>query len=120
MYRKLLILGAIAALFTIVTAVPASAIAVETGPDKTPQTVLDNEPIDGEVSHNAHGPICGALNDGAEKPCPNNKSAAGAITPAGLADNPMGGANLGAWNAVFQSNDDSAICGVVVIDDVCV
>jgi len=112
MLRKLVIIGSIAALF-ILTAAPAFGIAVETGPDKSAQTVLDNETDPPDVeSHNAHGPICGALNDAGEKPCPNNKSKAGAITPGGLSDNPMGGVNLGAWTSVFQSNENSAICGV--------
>ena len=113
MLRKLVILGSIAALF-VLTAAPAFGIAVETGPDKTPQTVLDNEPIDGVVSHNAHGPLCGSpILAGA--PCPNNNSAAGAIFPAGLADNDFGGLNVGAWNAL-GSNEKSAVCGITAED----
>jgi hypothetical protein len=121
MFRKLLILGAIAALFTIVTVVPASAIAVKTGPGhptgtQTAQTVLNPENLDG-TSNDAHGPICGALGD-----CAHNGSGVGLLSPSGLASNPMpgdGGFNLGAWNAVFQSDDASAICGIVEDDDSC-
>ena len=123
MFRKLLILGSIAALFTIMTAAPAFGLAVETGPDddKTVRVPMDNEVEDGEggfISHNAHGPICGALNEG-DKPCRNNNSKAGPVYPPGFADQgrPAGGANLGAWNSVFGpggiSNPNSAICGVV-------
>jgi hypothetical protein len=103
MFRKILILATIAALFTIVTAVPASAVAVNTG--QGAKTVVPQFNDAGEFS-NAHGPLCGALPD-----CPNNNSHAGAINPGGL-ENPFGNANVGAWNGVFQSNEKSAVCGI--------
>jgi hypothetical protein len=100
MFRKLLILGAIAALFTIATVVPASALAVKTG--NGAKTVVPQFNEDGLFS-NAHGPMCGPLD------CPNNDSA-GKVDPGPLT-NPFG-ANVGAWNGVFQSNDKSAVCGI--------
>jgi hypothetical protein len=103
MFRKLLILGAIAALFTIATVVPASALAVKND-QHGPKTAVPQFTDDGAFS-NAHGPMCGVL------PCPNNNSHAGAINPGGLS-NPFGDVNVGAWNGVFQSNENSAICGI--------
>jgi hypothetical protein len=119
MFRKLLILGAIVALFTIATVVPASAIAVNTG--NGAKTVLD----DGlnPVKNPAHGPLCGAGIgdvDCSESP--------GVSTdyPGRPGDGPMVhptnslGINAGAWNAVLgpggTSNLNSAICGVTVED----
>jgi hypothetical protein len=102
MFRKLLILGAITALFTIATVVPASALAVDT--PNGAKTVVPQFTEDGDFS-NAHGPLCGPLQ------CPNNDSAAGSILPGGL-ENPFGDQNVGAWNGVFQSNEKSAICGI--------
>ncbi len=109
MFRKLLILGAIAALFTIATAVPASALAVE-NEQHGAKTVVPQFTDDDEFS-NAHGPLCGALPN-----CPNNNSHAGAINPGGLS-NPFGDVNVGAWNGVFQSNENSAICGISATAD---
>lgn len=103
MFRKLLILGSIAALFTVVTVVPASAVAVNTG--QGAKTVVPQFTDAGDFS-DAHGPLCGA-----PLGCPNNKSPVGAINPGGL-ENPFGDANVGAWNGVFQSNDHSAVCGI--------
>jgi hypothetical protein len=108
MFRKLLILGAIAALFTIATAVPASALAVDTGNGAKTVVPQFNE---GGLFSNAHGPMCGPLD------CPNNDSA-GNVDPGPLT-NPFV-ANVGAWNGVFQSNierndqsnDKSAVCGI--------
>jgi hypothetical protein len=117
MFRRLLILGAIAALFTIATVVPASAVAVNTGPGhgddtQTAKTVVPQFTDAGEFS-DAHGPLCGDLPD-----CPNNDSHAGGINPGGL-ENPFGDQNVGAWNGVFQSNEASAVCGITAeIDEV--
>jgi hypothetical protein len=108
MFRKLLILGAIAALFTIATVVPASALAVDTG--QGAKTVVPQFTEDDNFS-NAHGPLCGA-----DLGCPNNNSHAGAINPGGLS-NPFGDVNVGAWNGVFQSNEKSAVCGISVTAD---
>ena len=105
MFRKLLILGAIAALFTIVTAVPASAITIDTG--QGDKQVISPFNADG-TANDAHGPFCGEV-EGTIEECPHNKSPVGALKPGGLSDNPMGGVNLGAWNGVFQSNGNSAI-----------
>jgi hypothetical protein len=116
MFRKLLILGAIAALFTIATAIPASAIAVNKGgPNGDAVSVIvpqfgPHGPDAGP--NNAHGPACGAEAFGTPDGCANHTSPAPAL--ANAADSPSlnGPANLGAWNAVFQSNEDSAICGI--------
>jgi hypothetical protein len=113
MYRKLLILGAIAALFTIATAVPASAIGVDTGQGAKTVIAPQGGPHD-DGPNNAHGPACGNpdfTGDG----CANHTSPEAAVDATqevpGL--NTPGGTNLGAWNAVFQANSDhSAICGI--------
>jgi hypothetical protein len=111
MFRKLLILGAIAALFTIATAVPASAIAVNKGGDNgVPVTVLDP----GDPAHDAHGPACGGIDGG----CENHEGSTAALESTtgqpGLLWNPTPFTNVGAWNAVFQnqSPDGKGICGV--------
>jgi hypothetical protein len=113
MFRKLLILGAIAALFTIVTAVPVSAIAVDTGNGvKTP---LSPETADGP--HDAHGPVCFSIGG-----CANHDGSTAAADNTndqpGLKDNPLPFDNVGAWNSVFQNNspDGHGICGVVAAD----
>jgi hypothetical protein len=121
MFRKLLILGAIVALFTIATVVPASAIAVDTGNEA--KTVLD----DGlnPVKSPAHGPLCGAGIDpvdcsGSPGVSTENPGRPGA-GPMAHPTNSLG-INAGAWNAVFgpggTSNENSAICGVTVSDEV--
>jgi hypothetical protein len=117
MLRKLLILGAIAALFTIVTAVPASAIAVDTG-----QGPLDA--LDPAGPHDAHGPSCGTLGETEDVGCVHHDGSLAANT--NTSDVPgLGGRNFGAWNAVFGpggvSNLNSAICGITTIhaDNTC-
>jgi hypothetical protein len=107
MFRKLLILGAIAALLTIATVVPASAIAVNTGHGS--ETVLD--PGTPAAANDAHGPSCANIPSG----CVHNEGSAAAA--GATSDVPgLGGPNMGAWNAVFGpggiSNENSAICGV--------
>jgi hypothetical protein len=120
MFRKLLILGAIATLFTIVTVVPASAIAVETGPDGTPQTVLDNGPQ--EESSPAHGPIC-AFDGGPKLTCTSGATNSQGAPAGHPLLHPVSslGINAGAWNAVFGPggvrNLNSAICGIVVVTE---
>ena len=84
---------------------PAFAITVDTGDGE--KQVLNPFNEDG-TANDAHGPFCGEV-EGTELECPHNGSPVGAQTPAGLSENPMGGVNLGAWNGVFQSNDNSAI-----------
>jgi len=113
-----LILAAIAALFTIVTAVPASAIAVNKGNTGDPaQTVLPNGPA--EFSSPAHGPICGS--EGAPITCTNGATNSQGAPADGPLDHPQSslGFNAGAWNAVFGpggiGNEHSAICGINVI-----
>jgi hypothetical protein len=108
MFRKLLILGAIAALFTIATVVPASAVAVENDQHGA-KTVVPQFNEDGSFS-NAHGPLCGDI------PCPNSPNPAGSILPGGL-ENPFGDQNVGAWNGVFQSDGNSAVCGITATVD---
>jgi hypothetical protein len=109
MFRKLLILGAIVALFTIATVVPASAIAVNTGDGA--KTVLSPA-----GPHDAHGPACGNIGG-----CENHDGSAAAADATfevpGLTDKDADGIpfdNLGAWNAVWESNENSAICGVTI------
>ena len=115
MFRKLLILGAIAALLTIATVVPASAIAVNTGHGAS--TVLDNGPP--EASNPAHGPICGF--DGAPITCTNGATNSQGAPADGPLRHPVSTLtfNAGAWNAVFGpggiSNENSAICGIKVV-----
>jgi hypothetical protein len=117
MFRKLLILGAIAALFTIVTAVPASAIAVHKGNGET-VTVLDNDTADGP--HDAHGPVCGSIG-GCANHLGSTAAAENTIDQPGLKENPMPFNNVGAWNSVFQnqSPDGKAICDVKATDPGC-
>lgn len=93
----------------------AGAIAVEKGNGET-TTVNDPAITQGQGPNAdglnpAHGPVCGVLPE--ELPCarhadhPENPGA----FANGVTDNPFG-VNVGAWNAVFQSNDNSAICGI--------
>jgi hypothetical protein len=114
MIRKLLILGAIAALFTVVSVVPASAIAVNTGNGAL--TALDPDTADG--ANDAHGPACFSI-----ETCVHNGSSAAAaentvdvpgLTAKKTPLNPEEelGTNLGAWNAFFESDENSAICGI--------
>ena len=107
MFRKLLILGAIAALFTIATVVPASAIAVNTGHGW--ETVLD--PGTPAAANDAHGPFCFNIPAG----CVHNEGSAAAAEHTSYVPG-LGGPNMGAWNAVFGpggiSNENSAICGI--------
>jgi hypothetical protein len=115
MTRKLLILAAIAALFTIMTAVPALSIAVNTGDGA--KTVLDNGLP--EASNPAHGPICGF--DGAPITCANGATNSQGAPADGPLPHPVSTLtfNAGAWNAVFGpggiSNLNSAICGIKVV-----
>ncbi len=121
MFRKLLILGSIAALFTIMTAAPAFGLSVNTG--QGAKQVLDvNDASVGE-SNPAHGPACGAdlvgaIECGDEGVSTDNPGKPGE----GPIPSPVNGGdeninfNVGAWNAVFgpggMSNDNSAICGI--------
>ena len=119
MFRKLLILGAIAAPFTIATVVPASAIAVNTG--NGAKTVLDDG-LNPSKSP-AHGPLCGAGIGPVD--CSDSPGVSTDRWPLGLiphSTNTQIDFNAGAWNAVFgpggSSNVNSAICGVTVDDTV--
>ena len=86
-------------LMTALGVAPALAITVDTG--QGDKQVLNPVNEDG-TANDAHGPICGELD------CPNNESPVGEQSPGALADNDLG-INAGAWNGVFQSNDNSAI-----------
>jgi hypothetical protein len=114
MFRKLLILGAIAALFTIATVVPASAIAVNRGPDGEAVEVIvpqeGNTPRAG--ANDAHGPMCGVEAFETAPGCANHTSPASAQENALDSPGLNAGVNLGAWNSVFQSSENSAICGI--------
>jgi hypothetical protein len=119
MFRKLLILGAIAALFTIATVVPASAIAVNRGPDGDAVSVIVPQfGPQGEDAgaNNAHGPACGDLAFGTPDGCASHTSPAPALENAANSPSLNGPANLGAWNSVFQamanSDGNTAICGI--------
>ena len=120
MFRKLLILGSIAALFTIMTAAPAFGLSVKTG--QGVKTVLDVGPL-GE-SNPAHGPACGigapligAIECGDEGVSTDNPGAPGDFIPHSVNESEVGiNFNVGAWNAVFGPggfrNTNSAICGI--------
>ncbi len=114
MFRKLVILGAIAALFTIVTVVPASAIAIEKGGPNGDTSVIvpqfGHTPRPG--ANDAHGPACGTADAGTPDGCANHTSPDAAIAATAVVPGLNAGINLGAWNAVFQSSEDSAICGI--------
>jgi hypothetical protein len=116
MLRRLVITGSIAAL-SVLTAVPASGLTVNTG--QGAKTVLDVGAL-GESSP-AHGPACGADLVGAIE-CDNGVSTDTPGAPGDPIPSPVNGGeaginfNAGAWNAVFgpggMSNDNSAICGI--------
>ena len=120
MFRKLLVLGSIAALFTIMTAAPAFGLSVNTG--QGAKQVLDvNDASVGE-SNPAHGPACGAGLAGVIE-CDKGVAYDNPGKPGqGPIASPVNGGdagitfNVGAWNAVFgpggMSNDNSAICGI--------
>jgi hypothetical protein len=113
MFRKLLILGAIAALFTIATAVPASAIAVNKGgPNGEAVSVIVPQFGPHGGPNDAHGPACGTIDAGTPGGCFNHSSPDAAIAATAAVPGLNAGINLGAWNAVFQSSDNSAICGI--------
>ncbi len=113
MFRKLLILGAIAALFTIATAVPASAIAVDKGgPNGGAVSVIVPQFGPHGGPNDAHGPACGTIDAGTPDGCFNHTSPEAAIAATAVVPGLNLGINLGAWNAVFQSSDNSAICGI--------
>jgi hypothetical protein len=114
MFRKLLTLGAIVALLTVLTVAPAFAIAVDTG--QGPQTPIAPQggPHD-DGPNNAHGPACGNEDFTGPDGCANHTSPDAAVDATenvpGL--NTPDGTNLGAWNAFFQTrNTNSAICGI--------
>jgi hypothetical protein len=125
MFRKLLILGTIAALFTIMTAAPAFGLSVNTGPpgDQTAKQVISVGDFENGKSNPAHGPACGAqdLVDLGAIDCQNSPgvSTDNPGRPSAPIPSPVNEGvtvNVGAWNAVFgpggMSNDDSAICGI--------
>ncbi len=117
MLRKLLIIGAIASLFTIVTVVPASAIAIDKGgPNGGWVTV--NDPAAGPQGgpNNAHGPSCGTLGPDANLGCLNHDGTEQSNLNSKNNPGLNIGENFGAWNSVFQamenSNGNTAICGI--------
>jgi hypothetical protein len=123
MLRKLVILGSIAALFTILAAAPAFGIAMNS-PDGTSRVVLDIGDAGAGESNPAHGPLCGW--NGGPANCPNgvqfdNPGEPGATEPEDALAHPINslGLNTGAWNAVFGPggavNTDTPICGVGII-----
>jgi hypothetical protein len=120
MMRRLLVLAAIAALFTIVTAVPASAIAVDKGgPNGGPVSVNVPQFGQGGVEagpNDAHGPACGIAEFGTPEGCANHTSPDAAQANASESPGLNAGFNVGAWNAVFQAMENSdgntAICGI--------
>ena len=116
---QLLILGAIAALFTIVTIVPASAIGIQKGNGET-MTVLDPANlveideilVPTGVSY-AHGPSCDAFGG-----CENHESAT-AFDHAFVNLHLTADMNFGGWNGVFQNNspEGKGICGIWATND---
>jgi hypothetical protein len=123
MIRRLLILAAIAALFTIVTVVPASAISMN-NPDGTVRVVLDIGVSSTGDSNPAHGPLCGV--NGGPADCDrgvqyDNPGRPGGDAPDAFIPHPQNllGINTGAWNAVFgpggAANTNTPICGVNIV-----
>jgi hypothetical protein len=122
MMKRLLILAAIAALFTIVTVVPASAIAVDKGgPNGDAVSVIVPQSGPQGGPNDAHGPACGIAESGTPTGCANHTSPDSAQANAGNPENATHpglntGFNVGAWNAVFQAMENSdgntAICGI--------
>jgi hypothetical protein len=117
MLRKLVILGSITALFTILAAAPAFGITLN-GPDGVARVVLDiGDPGAGE-SNPAHGPLCGV--DGGPADCPNGVDYDNPGAPGDFIEHPTNhlGVNTGAWNAVFgpggATNLNTPICGILV------
>jgi len=118
MLRKLLILGSIAALFTIMTAAPAFGIAMN-NPDGTVRVVLDIGDAGAGQSNPAHGPLCGV--NGGPADCDTGVQF---DNPGKPGDGPIPhptnllGVNTGAWNAVFgpggAANANTPICGVAL------
>lgn len=94
----------------------AGAIAIEKGNGETttvndPAITQGNGP-NADGLNPSHGPVCGLLPD-LGLHCarhPDHPANPGAFAN-GVTDNPFG-VNVGAWNAVFQSSDNSAICGI--------
>ena len=119
--RALVAIGAVAAfLVTLaVSAGVAGAIAVEKGNGEVvtvndPAITMGNGP-NAEGLNPAHGPVCGVLPElglyCARHPDHPENPGAFASPIVDNPDNPFG-VNVGAWNSVFQSNDNSAICGI--------
>ena len=98
----------------------AGAIAVKKGNGdavtvNAPDVTKGNGP-NAEGANPAHGPSCGLFLDAdGESECARHSGPEGGVHPAGLND-PLGAGNLGAWNSVFQSNENSAICGIWATD----
>jgi hypothetical protein len=113
MFRRFLTLGAIAALFTVLTVAPALAIAQNTGQGAKTSIAPQGGPHD-DGPNNAHGPACGN-SDFTGDGCANHTSPDAAVDATSSVPglNTPGGTNLGAWNAVFQTmGTNSAICGI--------
>jgi len=91
---------------------PAGAIEVETG--QGPKTV--NDPLttkgggpNSDGVNPAHGPFCGLILEAEGVECARHADHPGdGVFPKGMNE----GVNLGAWNAFFQSNENSVICGI--------
>ena len=117
MLRKLVILGSIAALFTILAAAPAFGITLNDPDGLGATTVLEIGTA--PFSNPAHGPHCGAGD-------PNTVCVGGVSNPVpgheapGIAATSTLGVNVGAWNAVFgpggMSNDNTPICGIRTVE----
>ena len=113
--RRFLVVLLVASAVTLLGVGPAGAIAIEQGPDGDATTVKNPDEANGNAEEGlnpAHGPSCWFFNE--DDGCANNNAPAdnsGEEARGALADNPPG-VNVGAWNSVFVSNENSAICGV--------
>ncbi len=116
MRQKIVVLLTVAMFTMSIGIAQADAIAVQKGNGETttvnaPDQTQGNGP-NSEGANPAHGPSCGLfLDEDGESVCARHSGPEGGVHPPGLND-PTGYGNLGAWNSVFQSNENSAICGI--------
>lgn len=110
---KLKVIAATTALLATmaISAGSVSALEIETGPDG--ESFVPIDPAD-NGRNDAHGPYCGNIEEDEGTACAHNNAPEDGPGqhPAGLKDRTYMDLNLGAWNAFFVSNENSAICGI--------
>jgi hypothetical protein len=98
-------------------ATPAGAIAVEKGGPNGETTTVNDPAItkgggpNATGANPAHGPWCGVI-EAEENGRTCARHADHPDNAAAYNDNLNAEINVGAWNSVFQSNENSAICGI--------